>query len=167
MGNWKDILKRDYKIRKDSKGNEEWYNVDTNLSIREEMENTIKNAENLIVTFYYLRDVVDDEDLMDKSINIASEYYYLDHVAETLYDVKDEVKVVYFDGDGLSMDSKLDMWLDMTPCEVLMTSVYNHIKDLDKYITEYRTVPVAGGYKSLKDIVDKTEEKYKKKGDKK
>jgi hypothetical protein len=167
---WKDDYAKQYKLKTDSNGNKEWYNPKTNSFIKEEMNHVIQNIDNLLNGFYKLKDYVEANDIFDKSAEAACEYYYLDHVAETLLETQAEIRTIQsmYDRDNISMLDKLYMWAEISPCSLLMSSVYDHLKALDDAIEEYesKNVKVSGAYKSMTNIVRDVEFKHKK-GDKK
>ena len=170
MGNWKDNYAKQYVLKSDSSGNKEWYNKKSRKFIKEEMNHVIQNIDNLLSGCYKLRDYVETSDIFDKSVEAACEYYYLDHVAETLLETQAEIRTIQsmYDKDTISMIDKLYMWVEISPCSLLISSVYKHFKALDDFIEEYdsKNIKVSGAYKSMSNIIRDVEFKHKK-GEKK
>lgn len=170
MGTWKDEFAKQYVLKADSSGNKEWYNKKSRRFIKEEINHVIQNIDNLLDGFYKLRNYVESNDIFDKSVEAACEYYYLDHVAETLLETQAEIRTIQsmYDRDNISMIDKLYMWVEISPCSLLLSSVYKHLKILDDAIEEYesKNIKVSGAYKSISNIVHDVEFKYKKGGKK-
>ena len=165
MGNWKDQYRKIYKLKKTSKG-KEWYNIQSNKLMMEELEGGMNTIIYCINMYKIIKICVDSFNLDEISIDVASECDYLDNLIDTMYSIKADVenaKTRINGDDSLGEIEKLNIFLEIAPSYTTIMSFHEHLMILNNIITKdigkETDKIISGAYRSICSIIDKVETK--------